>query len=1341
MAAPLPSAVTEANPDVVTPASSLKYGGRIEALSINPVNPQVVLGASELGGLWRSTDGANTWSHVDALPLTPMYDVKFAPGDPSLVIATGDNDGASPSRGGIWRSTDGGATWSRPATGTNGGSCGNPGPGAHWVDFSGTTPGSISVFAATDCGISVSTDSGATWAQRFAAGGPNARYWDVKARVVGGNIQVDACGDAGFTRSTDGGVTFSANPGDSTALFGAGAVAAPPCRIAVAPNDANTVFISSFKRNTTAPACSSLLQMATDANAAAPTWTDLNACGNNNRNGRSPFVKVQPDPTNPTTQFQVYFGNNTRTNVQTCTYTPTACAAGPWGLYDGSHPHNGTDPTDVAFDPTVPNGCPVLVAGDGGVAAPSDCSTSPGSFDMRNTGLNALDALNIAGTVYPGSHTSLYFGTQDNGLFASTDDAAHFNRFNYDIYGLYADHVRDPSASPPSQVLWRDAAYAAVPNNHVNLANEDISSSTFWGSAPPLPPGNDPSDNFVATQFGYGRYAFLTPDIAPAAPPAPQPKWTLYVTTDSGGSWTQMGPALANTIAPNGSLMASGTAANPVFNLLLSVNGANKIYRLAGPMNSTAAYTDVTGNLQNPTTFAVHPSNPLLLYANDASLNSVMKSVNGGASWTADANLTALASRGGQFPFTAGGSQIAAFAFDGTSNTVMAGANNSGVFASTNGGTSWFSVRGAENLPRIAGFFFDERTESIYTASGGRGLWRITLPTADLSITKTASPEPVVAGRQLTYTISVHSASTSASTAGSVTVTDDLPAAVTFLTSSDTCTEGPAGHLTCQVPNLAPGDTYTFTVTVLVHADTVVGSGGATTIVNTATVSSGDSSDNDASNNTATASTTVVDSADLQASKLCKPDTTVYAGTPITCTIFVDNHGPSDARGVSLDDVILSNGGFTISGVAVSPGPGSCAVSTVTGGQQLHCDLGALAAASTTVTGRITVSYQVSATEGQDLDNAATVRSDTPDPDATNNRAQVNLTITAVADLALTKTGPATAAAGTTVVWTLSVHNNGPSTATNVAIVDTVPAGVAIAAVSMPGGSCTAGAPGDPSHPTVCTFGPLAPGATSATMTITATVNPQTTGVLHNDARVTSATFDNNSADDLAHTDTTVTVRADIAVSIAATPNPVTAGTALSYQITITDYGPSTATNVALTDPLPAGVTFGSTGGAGSCGYQTNTNTVTCQLPNLDPGQSAVVFVYTTVKPSTPAGPMGDTVTVTAAGADPNPGNKLRHRQHAGTDPGRPRHRPELGRLGVQAFHSDPLPDHGDQLRAIRGAGRPGQPGVAAEQGRVLRVQQHRLPATVRHDLHLHTGDGTGRRHRDVPAQLLHPGQ
>jgi uncharacterized repeat protein (TIGR01451 family) len=100
----------------------------------------------------------------------------------------------------------------------------------------------------------------------------------------------------------------------------------------------------------------------------------------------------------------------------------------------------------------------------------------------------------------------------------------------------------------------------------------------------------------------------------------------------------------------------------------------------------------------------------------------------------------------------------------------------------------------------------------------------------------------------------------------------------------------------------------------------------------------------------------------------------------------------------------------------------------------------------------------------------------------------------------------------------------------------------------------------------------------------------------------------------------------------------VSAGTPLSYQVIVSNSGPSTATGVSMSDTQPAGVTNGSTSGA-ACGFQTNTNVVSCTLPNLDPGQSAVVFIYTTVKSSTLPPSISDTATASSASFDPNLAN------------------------------------------------------------------------------------------------------
>src|SRR5262249_21574938 len=55
---------------------------------------------------------------------------------------------------------------------------------------------------------------------------------------------------------------------------------------------------------------------------------------------------------------------------------------------------------------------------------------------------------------------------------------------------------------------------------------------------------------------------------------------------------------------------------------------------------------------------------------------------------------------------------------------------------------------------------------------------------------------------------------------------------------------------------------------------------------------------------------------------------------------------------------------------------------------------------------------------------------------------------------------------------------------------------------------------------------------------------------------------------------TTVTTQADLAVTKADTPDPVTAGNNLTYTISVTNNGPSDSQGVSVTDAIPANTTF-----------------------------------------------------------------------------------------------------------------------------------------------------------------------
>ena len=93
-------------------------------------------------------------------------------------------------------------------------------------------------------------------------------------------------------------------------------------------------------------------------------------------------------------------------------------------------------------------------------------------------------------------------------------------------------------------------------------------------------------------------------------------------------------------------------------------------------------------------------------------------------------------------------------------------------------------------------------------------------------------------------------------------------------------------------------------------------------------------------------------------------------------------------------------------------------------------------------------------------------------------------------------------------------------------------------------------------------------------------------------------------------------------------------GDTITYTLTASNAGPDPATNVVVTDVLPAGTTYVSaTPSAGSC---SGTLTVTCTLGTLANGATATVALMVTVNG---ASPITNSASVTATETDANPAN------------------------------------------------------------------------------------------------------
>ena len=166
--------------------------------------------------------------------------------------------------------------------------------------------------------------------------------------------------------------------------------------------------------------------------------------------------------------------------------------------------------------------------------------------------------------------------------------------------------------------------------------------------------------------------------------------------------------------------------------------------------------------------------------------------------------------------------------------------------------------------------------------------------------------------------------------------------------------------------------------------------------------------------------------------------------------------------------------------------------------------------------------------------------------------------MTASSDLSLTKTGPATVTAAGTISYDVDVANLGPSDATNVAVTDTLPAGVTYVSVTPSNGGWTCN--NNASISVTCNRATWAAGATT-TLTIVVTAPDQPT-TLTNSAGITATTPDPDPTNNDDSVDTNVTASADLSLTKTG-PATVGANGNVTYQVAVANLVHRTPTTSA----------------------------------------------------------------------------------------------------------------------------------------------------------------------------------
>src|SRR5947207_2139856 len=211
------------------------------------------------------------------------------------------------------------------------------------------------------------------------------------------------------------------------------------------------------------------------------------------------------------------------------------------------------------------------------------------------------------------------------------------------------------------------------------------------------------------------------------------------------------------------------------------------------------------------------------------------------------------------------------------------------------------------------------------------------------------------------------------------------------------------------------------------------------------------------------------------------------------------------------------------------------------------------------------------------------------------------------------------------------VYSTGLSRAAAVAVSDQLPTGTSFVSASDGGTYNLA------TNTVSWSLGAFTESQAAKALTLVVNVNSSRTANLSNTATVSSTTPDPAAPNNSATETTGVTTKADVSVAKSDSPDPVIVGNNLTYTITVDNAGPSDATGVAVSDPLPAGASFVSASDGGT--YSAGTNTVSWSLGTFTESQAAKALTLVVKVDSSRTAALSNTASVSSSTTDPTPGN------------------------------------------------------------------------------------------------------
>jgi hypothetical protein len=740
--------------------------GRVVGVVIDPSNPDRAFALSYTGGLYRTTQARSVTSdwtawtgrwtgdrNDDGSPgpvgrgldrgLTSFVALAMDPSNSRnmLLMANYDNRPVAKTLAGIWRSTDGGMTWN-PATG------GVP-PCAASMNYSGglghlvfSPSGSGLVVAASPCRLGVSRDAGATWSwDAFPDGDPNRRVDSVAVARSGGVV---FCG-----RSSSGAPYVAYWPGgpvlSSLQYVGPPSDPGGDCSVSVNPSNWDDVFVATHVGS----GGQGTLYEGRRETFAGITWTDLKPPALGGFNGREVLVQTHVNGS----QLRLFYNDDVYFYYEDCpadgrcavpTAAPTKCAAEPavataWRCLEIHH----ADLTEIAFDPSRPDACPLLVAGDGGVTLERQCGAIKGSTLGDNgvsmsAGLHAAEPWEFAatGSVTGGPGPLGYVEGRTVGMSLQDNDTIVSNKGVTSWQTLVGVCLADGLA------LDMLGASGETQCNGNNVLFPDVAKPNAF--SPVAAPTGAPVIADPA-YFGWeGRFSdpktFITATVASG-------KLQLEAYSAATGKWTAFGPATPDTM---GSFGTGSSGMLAIGNRRNSTTGAVPTFWVIAPRAAPASGLRLacfvpgsgwrSSNLVNPAAVWASEGEAFwaIAYETGGTKTGVYASRNGSCTFTRDDAASTRATAGAEFNETGDAPAwrnpnlpVSAVGFDPNQPGVaLIGTRHAGVVVTRSYGSSWFTSHAfPEPNGGLVGFDFANSVlpgpsgDIVLGAARGRGVW------------------------------------------------------------------------------------------------------------------------------------------------------------------------------------------------------------------------------------------------------------------------------------------------------------------------------------------------------------------------------------------------------------------------------------------------------------------------------------------------------------------------------------------------------------------------------------------------------------------------------------------